>query len=107
MFSMSMALGNVDEIEEERRVLYVALTRAKNELIITRNINSVHGGTQSIEIHEKTDDIEQPELIQDKYFLNGIPDDLTEQLTIERPRREVKDIDKPNSLDLSSGMDFS
>lgn len=30
------SLYNVDEVEEERRVLYVALTRAKNELIITR-----------------------------------------------------------------------
>lgn len=106
-FPSSMSLGNVDEIEEERRVLYVALTRAKNELIITRNINSTHGGTQSIEIPEKSDDIEQPVLIQDKYFLNGIPDDLTEQLTIERPKREVKDIDNPNSLDLSIGMDYS
>lgn len=30
------AIGNNDEVEEERRVLYVALTRAKDELIVTR-----------------------------------------------------------------------
>ena len=30
------AQGNDDDVEEERRVLYVALTRAKNELIVTR-----------------------------------------------------------------------
>ena len=36
------SLGDEDQEEEERRVLYVALTRAKNELIITRS-NS-HGG---------------------------------------------------------------
>lgn len=31
---------NAEEIEEDRRLLYVALTRAKDELIITRNILS-------------------------------------------------------------------
>ncbi len=34
------AQGNFDEVEEERRVLYVALTRAQNELILTKqNLN--------------------------------------------------------------------
>ncbi|KAA8732762.1 ATP-dependent helicase [Acinetobacter qingfengensis] len=35
-FPHARSQGNFDEVEEERRVLYVALTRAKNELIITR-----------------------------------------------------------------------
>jgi DNA helicase II / ATP-dependent DNA helicase PcrA len=35
-FPSARAIGNENEVEEERRVLYVALTRAKNELIITR-----------------------------------------------------------------------
>jgi DNA helicase-2/ATP-dependent DNA helicase PcrA len=30
---------SVDEIEEERRVLYVAMTRARKELILTRTIS--------------------------------------------------------------------
>lgn len=30
------AVGDFDEVEEERRVLYVALTRAQNELILTK-----------------------------------------------------------------------
>ena len=29
-----MATGNADEIEEERRLLYVAMTRAKNTLVL-------------------------------------------------------------------------
>jgi DNA helicase-2/ATP-dependent DNA helicase PcrA len=33
-------LGDDDAIEEERRVLYVALTRAKDELYITRTLSS-------------------------------------------------------------------
>ncbi len=35
-FPSVRAIGNDDEIEEERRVLYVALTRAQDELILTR-----------------------------------------------------------------------
>ncbi|WP_373516456.1 3'-5' exonuclease [Pricia sp.] len=35
-------LDNLDEIEEDRRVLYVALTRAKNRLIITRYTSSIN-----------------------------------------------------------------
>ncbi len=34
--------ASFDDVEEERRVLYVALTRAKNELILTKqNLNSL------------------------------------------------------------------
>jgi DNA helicase-2/ATP-dependent DNA helicase PcrA len=36
-FPSSRAIDNADEVEEERRVLYVALTRAQNELILTRH----------------------------------------------------------------------
>jgi DNA helicase-2/ATP-dependent DNA helicase PcrA len=35
MFPSDMATGDVDEIEEERRLFYVALTRARNELVVT------------------------------------------------------------------------
>jgi len=35
--------GDADAIEEERRILYVALTRARDELIITRSVDVDHG----------------------------------------------------------------
>ncbi len=35
-YPSKFAQGNENEVEEERRVLYVALTRAKDELIVTR-----------------------------------------------------------------------
>lgn len=35
-FPPSFAIANTDEVEEERRVLYVAMTRAQDELILTR-----------------------------------------------------------------------
>ncbi len=57
---------NKDEIEEERRVLYVALTRAKNELIITRRGLSTWGVA--------SDNAES-------YFLNGLPSCLVHEFT--------------------------
>jgi DNA helicase-2/ATP-dependent DNA helicase PcrA len=35
MIPSDMATGDAEEIEEERRLLYVALTRAKNDLYVT------------------------------------------------------------------------
>ena len=37
MYPHARAQGDFDQIEEERRVLYVALTRAQNELIVSRH----------------------------------------------------------------------
>nr|MCU0713937.1 ATP-binding domain-containing protein [Pirellula sp.] len=42
-YPSTRSLGSPDEIEEERRVLYVALTRAKDEMIITRRNDSSWG----------------------------------------------------------------
>lgn len=94
-FPLSRTLGDIDAIEEERRILYVALTRAKNELILTRNVHSVYA-----------EDPDHPNF-HEHYFLNGLPQELAEQVTIERQNNKVKDIDKPNILDLSIGMDFN
>lgn len=106
-FPSSWTLGNDDEVEEERRVLYVALTRAKNELYITRNIHSIHAENPTNNSIEDSESQNSPELNIENYFLNGLPENLVEQLTIERFQRIAKDINTPNSLDLSSGMDFS
>jgi len=38
-FPMARALGNDDEIDEERRLMYVAMTRARNHLFVTYPIN--------------------------------------------------------------------
>ena len=60
------AQDSFEEVEEERRVLYVAMTRAKNELIITRqNLNTwatnrVDGQNRTIE----------------SYFLSDVPTNL-------------------------------
>ncbi len=89
-------LDDKEKLEEDRRVLYVALTRAKNELYITRDTNSI----STVATNEGSDG-------NSKYFLEEMPGTLTDQLinpyTISKPR----DILTPNKVDLSDGMDFS
>jgi len=80
-----------DAVEEERRCLYVALTRAKDRLYLYRFTRSLH--TQSSE-----NDKEQANL----YFLNGLPTDL---VTIKVNGREQKDFTGNNAADLSD-FDF-
>ena len=60
-------LNGEKAIEEERRCLYVALTRAKDELRVYRDIHSIH-------VTNQTDDY---------YFLNNLPGNLYENIVIE------------------------
>jgi len=65
VYPHSRSFGVLNDEEEERRVLYVALTRAKNELYITRSnennssFNLVHNLTEG-----------------EGYFLANVPDEL-------------------------------
>lgn len=65
------AQGNFDDVEEERRVLYVALTRAKNELILTK---------QNLNLWARDTVDEQGRKVE-SYFLN----DLTRNLCTTEP----------------------
>ena len=67
MYPLTRTLNDDSEVEEERRVLYVALTRAKDELIITRSINESAASAQ-----KGKDDK------NDLYFLANLEDDLIE-----------------------------
>lgn len=62
------AQGDFDEVEEERRVLYVALTRAENELIITKQNYNTWAQDQYDEQGRKIE----------SYFLNDLPQTLVE-----------------------------
>jgi len=62
-------LNNDEDIEEERRVLYVALTRAKEELIITRNL--------AIDFWIQDADIQK---LKNNYFFKGFPSKLVRQI---------------------------
>ena len=63
----SRSYGDINSEEEERRVLYVAFTRAKNELFVTRSFDNNRG----FNILNKPTEGEI-------YFLEDVPDDLVE-----------------------------
>lgn len=69
MYPHMRSLGDRDAEEEERRILYVALTRAQNELIITRsgddNRTLFHGGSFV-------------QGVGSSYFLEYLPSELVE-----------------------------
>ena len=62
------AQGDFDDVEEERRVLYVALTRAENELILTKQNLNLWSHDQYDELGRKIE----------SYFLNDLPQDLVD-----------------------------
>lgn len=69
-FPSSRSLGNMDEVEEERRVLNVAVTRAMDELIVTRNGYrqwAIGGGNLGDSKAEGA------------YFLNNLPEGLFDE----------------------------
>ncbi|WP_235298662.1 ATP-dependent helicase [Portibacter marinus] len=98
VYPSTWSLGSKDEVEEDRRVLYVALTRAKNELYITRRTNSI-----------ATDDFftVKDEAVE-SYFLNELPENLVEQVYYSQDKGETRDAPiSNNALDFDFGMDFS
>ena len=72
------AIENGEEaIEEERRCLYVALTRAKDELYVYRNIHSIHVNESSEDEAEKL------------YFFNSLPDELIEKKSTKTAQKNT------------------
>ncbi len=61
---------NEEEVEEERRVLYVALTRAIDELIVTRRSFTNWG--------------QDRDNCGESYFLNAVPDDLFDEVVVKK-----------------------
>ncbi|EXB45958.1 uvrD/REP helicase N-terminal domain protein [Acinetobacter baumannii 146457] len=71
------AQGDFDDVEEERRVLYVALTRAENELILTKQNLNLWAHDQYDELGRKIE----------SYFLNDLPQYLVDtQIHRDIPR---------------------
>jgi DNA helicase-2/ATP-dependent DNA helicase PcrA len=90
--------GDFDEVEEERRVLYVALTRAQNELILTKqNLN--------FWAHRQTD--EQGREIE-SYFFNDLTRNLCTTETHYRQREQtVKSaLIERQAINLDFGIDL-
>lgn len=92
------AQGDFDDVEEERRVLYVALTRAQNELILTKqNLN--HWVRETVD--------EQGRKIE-SYFLNDLTRNLCVTETHYKTRQQtVKSaLIERQSINLDFGIDL-
>jgi DNA helicase-2/ATP-dependent DNA helicase PcrA len=73
LFPHSRALNNPDELEEERRLCYVGMTRAMNTLILTRAQYRRRYGNES------------PEMSVPSRFLEEVPSQLVENLSGRSP----------------------
>ena len=73
------AQGDFDAVEEERRVLYVALTRAQNELILTK---------QNLNLWARDVVDEQGRKVE-SYFLNDLTRNLCTLETHHKPRQQT------------------
>ncbi|WP_436905471.1 ATP-dependent helicase [Acinetobacter johnsonii] len=73
------AQGDFNDVEEERRVLYVALTRAQNELILTKQ-------NLSLWVRDVID--EQGRKVE-SYFLNDLTRNLCSMETHHKPRQQT------------------
>jgi DNA helicase II / ATP-dependent DNA helicase PcrA len=76
----SQAVGHLDQVEEERRVLYVALTRAKDELIITRH--APRGG-EGYALWAHSNHAPEDQAIE-TYFFNSLPEGLLDEHVHDR-----------------------
>ncbi|MCH7308249.1 ATP-dependent helicase [Acinetobacter sp. NIPH 1852] len=92
------AQGDFDDVEEERRVLYVALTRAENELILTKQNLNLWSQDQYDELGRKVE----------SYFLNDLPQHL---LDVQIHRQVPSTFNKSNwqrnsAISLGFGIDL-
>ena len=87
-----------DDIEEERRVLYVALTRAQNELILTK---------QNFNLWAR-DTVDEQGRKLDSYFLNDLTRQLCAMETHHRTRQQtVKSaLVERQAINLDFGIDL-
>ncbi|MCH7351050.1 MULTISPECIES: ATP-dependent helicase [unclassified Acinetobacter] len=92
------AQGDFDDVEEERRVLYVALTRAEDELILTKQNLNLWSQDQYDELGRKIE----------SYFLNDLPQHLVDvQIHRDIPRAYAQsNRSRAATINLGFGIDF-
>lgn len=95
-YPLSYSITNLDEVEEERRILYVALTRAKDELIVTRSKKSIYA--ENYQLENQT---------VESYFLNELPENLVEQKSLGTRHWGIEKSDNQQNNAVGFGMDFS
>jgi DNA helicase-2/ATP-dependent DNA helicase PcrA len=90
-FPMSRALGSDEEIDEERRLMYVAMTRARDHLAVTYPFN-VYDSRRSADYT----------IDQVSRFLDRGVRDLMQKVVVDQPQAPVDDAPavQPSTLDL-------
>ena len=81
MYPHIRSLGDADQEEEERRILYVAMTRAMYQLIITSAYE--YGGFGVLHDNQRG----HYSTGRSGYFLQGLPEDLVEHCYISSLKR--------------------
>lgn len=83
LFPSALSLGDDEEIEEERRLCYVGITRAEEELYLSSAKNRMaNGQTQYFKISR---------------FFEDIPDELLKKNLLYRPKRSEEELFLENS----------
>lgn len=86
-------LNGPDAVEEERRCLYVALTRTKDRLFVYRNVTSLHA-------------CQADDGSADTYFLNTLPQRLTDAMVIGQSRYPSDGFYKRSSVFVENDFNF-
>lgn len=115
-FPSSFAIGDLKKIEEERRVLYVALTRAKNELIITRKeraLSSIKNHKNSdismpvSNVNKDVDDNDESKELIEAYFFNDLPIELVEECVCINDLTKLKKFVAEKKFEIDFGIDLN
>lgn len=85
-----------DTIEEERRCLYVAMTRAKEKLFVYQNVESAHALS-----------LQDAQKLNEKYFLNTLPNHLITERYISQGKNSCNYYNgKTTDINLKSFYNF-
>lgn len=95
-YPSSKNIDSIEELEEERRVLYVALTRAKDELFITRISKALFAF-----------DSQNSQKLEERYFLNGLPENLVTIINHKKAADLPESFKFGKPLNIKVGIDFS
>ncbi|MDQ0288038.1 superfamily I DNA/RNA helicase [Oligosphaera ethanolica] len=119
-YPSSYAINNLDLIEEERRVLYVALTRAKNELIVTRNFRTTWARQDARSSEPQTEEEKEEEgklepvdrnnpddSLIESYFFNGLPIQLVSEDVHTTETQQLRQALIERQLTIKFGIDIS
>lgn len=111
------SIANLDDVEEERRVLYVALTRAKNELIVTRKSFNQWAIESQARVKpdvapadsEREDEAKAKVVKQlvETYFLNELPANLMEEEVHGREPFQIGENGPDQPRQIKFGLDLS